>query len=129
VVKLIDVYPNDYPNPNPNPNGVQMGGYQMMVRGDVFRARFRESFSTPKAFAPGKPEKVEWKLPDVNHNFRRGHRVMVQVQSTWFPLVDRNPQKYVPNINEAREADFQKATHRIWRSKELPSQIQFLQLK
>jgi uncharacterized protein len=128
VVKVIDVYPNDYPNPEPNPTGVEMGGYQMLVRGDVFRARFRESYSTPKPFTPGKAEKVEWKLPDINHNFRRGHRVMIQVQSTWFPLVDRNPQKYVPNINEAREADFQKATHRIWRTQEQPSQIQVMQL-
>ena len=123
VVKLIDVYPNDFPDPSPNPAGVAMGGYQMMVRGDVFRARFREGFSTPKPFSPGKSEKVAWSLPDVNHCFRKGHRIMVQVQSTWFPLVDRNPQKFVPNINEAREADFQKATHRLWRSKEMPSSI------
>jgi len=100
-----------------------MGGYQMMVRGDVFRARFRESYSTPKPFVPGKAEKIEWKLPDVNHSFRKGHRLMIQVQSTWFPLVDRNPQKFVPNINEAREADFQKATHRLWRAKDMPSRI------
>jgi uncharacterized protein len=123
IVKLIDVYPNDYPDPDPNPTGVRMGGYQMLVRGDVFRGRFRESLSTPKAFTPGKPEKVEWNLPDVNHTFRRGHRIAVQVQSTWFPLVDRNPQKFVPNINEAREADFQKATQRVWRGSQLPSQL------
>lgn len=118
VVKLIDVFPNDFPNPEPNPTGVQMGAYQMMVRGDVFRARFRESFATPKPFTPGKVEKVAWNLPDVNHCFRRGHRIMVQVQSTWFPLVDRNPQKFVPNIYEAREADFQKANQRVWRGGE-----------
>jgi uncharacterized protein len=123
VVKLIDVFPNDFPNPEPNPTGVQMGAYQMMVRGDVFRARFRESYSTPKAFTPGKVEKVGWNLPDVNHCFRRGHRVMVQVQSSWFPLVDRNPQKFVPNIYEARESDFQKASHRVWRGGENASFI------
>ena len=123
IVKLIDVFPNDFPDPSPNPGGVSMGGYQMMVRGDVFRARFRESYSTPKPFVPGKAEKIEWKLPDVNHSFRKGHRLMIQVQSTWFPLVDRNPQKFVPNINEAREADFQKATHRLWRAKDMPSRI------
>lgn len=123
VVKLIDVFPDDYPDPNPNPTGVVMGGYQMLVRGDVFRGRFRESYTVPKAFTPGKPEKVEWNLPDIHHNFRRGHRIMVQVQSTWFPLVDRNPQKFVPNIYEAREADFEKATHRVWRTRELPSQL------
>ncbi len=124
VVKIIDVFPNDFPNPEPNPTGVQMGGYQMMVRGDIFRGRFRESYTTPKAFTPGKAEKVGWKLPDMNHCFRRGHRVMVQVQSTWFPIADRNPQKFVPNINEAREADFQKATMRVWRTKELPSHVE-----
>lgn len=124
IVKLIDVFPNDYPDPNPNPSGVSMGGYQMLVRGDVFRARFRESYSAPKPFVPGKPEKVEWSLPDVHHSFRKGHRIMVQVQSTWFPLVDRNPQKFVPNINEAREADFTKAIHKVWRSRELPSKIE-----
>ncbi|MDX2268923.1 MAG: CocE/NonD family hydrolase [Bryobacter sp.] len=124
VVKLIDVFPNDFPNPEPNPTGVQMGGYQMMVRGDVFRGRFRESYSTPKPFVPGKAEKVAWNLPDVNHCFRRGHRIMVQVQSTWFPIVDRNPQKFVPNINEAREADFQKAQMRVWRNQALPSHVE-----
>jgi putative CocE/NonD family hydrolase len=123
VVKLIDVFPNDFPDPTPNPAGVAMGGYQMMVRGDVFRARFRDGFSSPKAFSPGKAEKVTWTLPDINHSFRKGHRIMVQIQSTWFPLVDRNPQKFVPNINEARESDFQKANHRLWRSKELPSSL------
>ncbi len=123
IVKLIDVFPNDFPDPTPNPNGVTMGGYQMLVRGDVFRARFRESYSSPKPFIPGKAEKIEWKLPDVNHSFRKGHRLMIQVQSTWFPLVDRNPQKFVPNINEAREADFQKSTHRLYRAKDFPSSI------
>lgn len=124
IVKLIDVFPDDYPDPSPNPTGVVMGGYQMMVRGDVFRGRFRASLSVPKPFVPGKAEKVEWRLPDVNHNFRKGHRIMVQVQSSWFPLVDRNPQNFVPSIYEAREADFQKATHRLWRSRDLPSHIQ-----
>ncbi len=123
IVKVIDVFPNDFPDPNPNPTGVVMGGYQMMVRGEVFRARFRESYSTPKPFTPGKVEKVEWRLPDINHSFRKGHRIMIQVQSTWFPLVDRNPQKFVPNINEAREADFQKSTHRLHHTKDAQSSI------
>lgn len=123
IVKVIDVFPNDFPDPNPNPTGVAMGGYQMLVRGEVFRARFRESFSTPKPFTPGKVEKVEWRLPDINHSFRKGHRIMIQVQSTWFPLVDRNPQKFVPNINEARESDFQKATHRLHYTKDAQSSI------
>ena len=90
-----------------------MGGYQMMVRGDVFRARFRESYSTPKPFTANKAEKVEWKLPDVNHSFRKGHRIMVQVQSSWFPLTDRNPQKFL-DIPKARNSDFVKATQRVY---------------
>ncbi|MFN7545760.1 MAG: CocE/NonD family hydrolase [Acidobacteriota bacterium] len=126
IVKLIDVFPNDFPDPNPNPKGVSMGGYQMLVRGEVFRARFRDSYSTPKPFTAGQPEKVEWILPDVHHSFRKGHRIMIQIQSSWFPLVDRNPQKFVPNINEAREADFQKATHRILRDRAMRSRVEVL---
>jgi putative CocE/NonD family hydrolase len=106
VVKLIDVFPNDAPE--------KMAGYQMLVRGEPMRARFRNSFSKPEAMVPDQVTKVEFTLPDVNHAFQRGHRVMVQVQSTWFPLVDRNPQKFV-DIYHAREADFQKATQRVYR--------------
>ena len=105
VVKLIDVFPNGAPEP--------MGGYQMLVRGEPFRARFRNSFSKPEAMEPGKVTKVEFTLPDVNHSFMRGHRIMIQVQSSWFPLVDRNPQKFV-DIYRATEADFQKATQRVY---------------
>ena len=107
VVKLIDVFPNSAPE--------TMGGYQMLVRGEPMRARFRNSFSKPEAMTPGKITKVEFILPDVNHAFLRGHRIMVQVQSSWFPLVDRNPQKFV-DINQATEADFQKATQRVYRT-------------
>jgi hypothetical protein len=92
-----------------------MGGYQMLVRGEPMRARFRNSFERPEAMVPNKITKVEFTLPDVNHAFLKGHRIMVQIQSSWFPLVDRNPQKFV-NINTATEADFQKATHRVYRS-------------
>ena len=106
VVKLIDVFPNDAPE--------KMAGYQMLVRGEPMRARFRNSFSKPEAMVPGKVTKVEFTLPDVNHAFQRGHRVMIQIQSSWFPLVDRNPQKYV-DIYRATEADFQKATQRVYR--------------
>jgi putative CocE/NonD family hydrolase len=105
VVKLIDVFPNSAPE--------TMGGYQMLVRGEPMRARFRNSFSTPEAMSPGQITKIEFRLPDVNHAFLRGHRIMVQVQSSWFPLVDRNPQKFV-DINRATEADFQKATQRVY---------------
>lgn len=107
VVKLIDVFPNNAPEP--------MEGYQMLVRGEPMRAKFRNSFSKPEAMEPGKVTKVEFTLPDVNHAFLRGHRIMIQIQSSWFPLVDRNPQKFV-DIYQATEADFQKATQRVYRA-------------
>lgn len=113
VVKLIDVFPDDYPNPVPNPREIEMGGYQMLVRGEVMRGKFRDSFSNPKAFVPGEITRVSFKLPDVAHAFLKGHKIMVQIQSSWFPLVDRNPQKFV-DIYHASEDDFQKATHRIY---------------
>ncbi len=116
VVKLIDVYPNDFPNPDPNPKEVKMGGYEQLVRGEPFRGKFRNSFEKPEPFVPGQPTAINFALPDINHTFRRGHRIMVQIQSTWFPLVDRNPQKFV-NIPDATEADFQNATERVYHSK------------
>ncbi|HEY2460840.1 MAG TPA: CocE/NonD family hydrolase [Candidatus Acidoferrum sp.] len=122
VVKLIDVYPMDYPKPDPNPKDLEMGGYQQLVRGEPFRGKFRNSFEKPEPFVPGQPTAINFSLPDINHTFRRGHRVMIQVQSSWFPLVDRNPQKFI-NIPEATEADFQKATERIYRSKDHASAI------
>jgi len=120
IVKLIDVYPGNYPDPDPNPKGVRMGGYEQLVRGEPFRGRFRRGFDKPVAFEPGKPDKVEFQLPGVFHTFRRGHRVMVQVQSSWFPLVDRNPQTFV-KIDEAKASDFEKATERVYRSAKQPS--------
>ncbi len=113
VVKLIDVYPDDYPDNNPNPAGVRMGGYQQLVRGELMRGRFRNSYSKPEPFTPGKQEKVEYVMPDINHTFRQGHRIMVQVQSSWFPLADRNPQTFV-DIYNAKAADFKKATERVY---------------
>lgn len=89
-----------------------MGGYQLLVRGEIMRGRFRNSFSAPEAFRPNKVERVKFELPDVAHTFRKGHRIMIQVQSSWFPLADRNPQKFV-NIYECEDSDFQKATIRI----------------
>ncbi|MEM7311553.1 MAG: CocE/NonD family hydrolase [Planctomycetota bacterium] len=114
VVKLIDVYPGDYPNPDPNPTGVQMGGYQQLVRGEAFRGRFRKSFEKPEPFVPDQMTTIEYVMPDAFHTFRRGHRIMVQVQSTWFPLIDRNPQTYV-KIAEAMPEDYQKATQKVFR--------------
>ena len=114
-VKLIDVYPTEFPNAEPNPMQIEMGGYQQLVRGEPFRGRFRNSFEKPEAFKPGQQTKIEFVMPDVNHTFRRGHRIMVQVQSTWFPLADINPQTFVPNIYLAKPGDFQKATQRVYR--------------
>ncbi len=121
-VKLIDVYPGDYPDPQPNPANAHMGGYQQLVRGEPFRGRFRKGFDQPTPFEPGKPDKIEFVMPGVYHTFLREHRIMVQVQSTWFPLTDRNPQKFV-KISEARESDFQKATERVYRSAQMPSSL------
>jgi uncharacterized protein len=119
VVKLIDVQPFDTPN---GPNGAKLGGAHTLVRAEVMRGRFRESFETPKAFTPGTPERVRFTLPDVHHTFRPGHRVMVQVQSSWFPLVDLNPQTFVDPA-QATEADFRAATHRLWRDGARPSRV------
>jgi putative CocE/NonD family hydrolase len=125
VVKVIDVYPDDYPDPKPNPSGVRMGAFQQLVRGDVMRGKFRNSFEKPEPFSPGKPTPVKFAVPDTLHTFRAGHRIMVQVQSSWFPLVDRNPQTFL-DIYAAKEADFQKATQRVYRSKDMASRITVL---
>jgi uncharacterized protein len=122
VVKLIDVYPMNYPDPVPNPRDVRMAGYQQMVRGEPFRAKFRNSFEKPEPLESNKPTAIDFDLPSINHTFRRGHRIMVQIQSTWFPLIDRNPQKFV-NIPDAKPEDFQKATQRVYRGGEHASAI------
>jgi putative CocE/NonD family hydrolase len=122
VVKLIDVYPPDYPNPDPNPKDVKMGSYQQLVRGEPFRAKFRNSFEHPEPMVPGELAKIEFEMPDICHAFRPGHRIMVQIQSSWFPLVDRNPQRFL-DIPTAKPEDFQKATQRISRSSSAPSRI------
>jgi len=130
-VKLIDVYPPDYPESvldavkpedrakprtDVGPPEFNIGGYQQLVRGEPFRGKFRHSFEKPEAFTPGKIEEVDFSMPDVNHTFRRGHRIMVQVQSSWFPLTDRNPQTFV-KIPDAKPADFVKATERVYHAK------------
>jgi uncharacterized protein len=131
VVKLIDVYPGNYPNTTSSSttsqttssqsisqpiNAVKMGGYEQLVRGEPFRGKFRNSVEKAEPFEPGKVEKIEFKMPDICHTFRKGHRIMVQIQSSWFPLVDRNPQKFI-EIAKAKEEDFQKAVQRIYRSR------------
>jgi predicted acyl esterase len=99
-----------------------MGGYQQLVRGEPFRGKFRHSFEKPEPFTPGKVDEVGFTLPDVNHTFRKGHRIMVQIQSSWFPLTDRNPQTFV-NIPDAKPTDFVKATERVYRTKAQPSGV------
>jgi putative CocE/NonD family hydrolase len=113
VVKLIDVYPNDYPTLI-DKNPTKMGGYQQLVRGEPFRGKYRQGFEKGVPFEPGKPDRIEFSMPDAYHTFRRGHRIMVQVQSSWFPLTDRNPQKFM-EIPKALSTDFQKATQRVYR--------------
>jgi hypothetical protein len=122
VVKVVDVYAGDFPDPNPNPAHVRMGGYQQLVRGDVFRGKFRTSFEKPEPFEPGKLTALQFTMPDVFHTFRRGHRVMVQVQGSWFPLVDRNPQVFV-DISTAKPEDFRNATQRVYRAASMASSI------
>jgi putative CocE/NonD family hydrolase len=117
IVKLIDVYAEDYPKEP------KMGGYQLMVANDVFRGRFRRNFEKPEPIKPGQVEEYAIDLHQIDHCFRKGHTIMVQVQSTWFPVIDRNPQKFVPNIFKSRDEDYIKATQRIFRSKSRPSHL------
>lgn len=128
VVKLIDVLPDDAPAPTPNPQRLTLGGAQRLVRADVFRGRFRNSFEKPEAFQPNVPTEVKYELNDVLHTFKKGHRLLVQVQSTWFPLVDRNPQQFV-NISTAEATDFKKATIRIYHEPGHASVVQLPVLK
>jgi uncharacterized protein len=119
VVKLIDVYPDEVAEQE------EMGGYQLAVSMDIFRGRYRESLETPKPIAPDKPLLYHWTLPTVNHVFLPGHRIMVQVQSSWFPLYDRNPQTFVPNIFWAKPGDYKKVIQRVFHS---PDQASFIEL-
>ena len=136
-VKVIDVYPSDYPDSkfdaprleekdkprtDVGPPVFTMAGYEQLVRGEPFRGKFRHSFEKPEAFTPGKVEPIDFTMQDVNHTFRRGHRIMVQVQSSWFPLTDRNPQTFV-NIPDAKPSDFVKATERVYHTSGEPSGI------
>ncbi len=120
IVKVIDVFPDDTKETSA---GKPMGGYQMHLRSEMIRGRYRNSFEKPEPFTPNKPARIKLTLQDVLHTFKKGHRVMVQVHSTWFPLIDRNPQKYVPNIFLADEDDFTVATHKVYHSNNLPSRI------
>ncbi len=117
VVKLIDVYPDEVPSQP------EMGGYELAVAMDIFRGRYRENFEVPSAIPAGKPQRYRFGLPTTNHVFLPGHRIMVQIQSTWFPLYDRNPQTFVPNIFFAKPADYVKATQSVYRSAEMASSV------
>ena len=118
VVKLIDVYPQDYKKEP------KMSGYELMIADDVFRGRFRKSFSKPEPITPGRVEAYTIDLHSADHVFKKGHKIMIQVQSTWFPIIDRNPQKYVPNIFEAKESDYQTATQKVYHSLNFASCIE-----
>jgi putative CocE/NonD family hydrolase len=117
VVKLIDVFPDEVPSQP------EMGGYQLAVSMDIFRGRYRESFEQPSAIPAGQPQRYRFVLPTTNHVFLPGHRIMVQIQSSWFPLYDRNPQKFVPNVFFAQPEDYIKATQSVFRSADRPSAV------
>lgn len=123
IVKVIDVYPDDAKD-NPNTaKHIKMAGYQQMVRSEFMRGKFRKSFETPIPFKPNKVEDVNFELQDVLHTFQKGHRIMVQIQSTFFPIIDRNPQKFVPNIHFAEPTDYQISTHRVFHDKKNASHL------
>jgi hypothetical protein len=135
-VKLIDVYPEDYPDPEETSHAnkrildappLHMGGYQQLVRGEPFRAKFRNSWEKPEPLTPGQETAIDFTMPDLFHTFRRGHRIMVQVQSSWFPLADRNPQTFT-DIPNARPDQFQKATEQVFRQKDAASGVELLVL-
>lgn len=113
VVKVIDVYPDDARDPDPNPTAVRFGGYQQLLRGDIMRARFRKGFDQAVPLVPNRPDTVEFELPDVLHTFKAGHRVMIQIQSSWFPLADRNPQTFV-DVYKAKPSDYRPAWIKIY---------------
>jgi predicted acyl esterase len=115
---VIDVYPEEYPE------RWDLAGYQLMVSNEVFRGRYRKGFEKPERITPGAVLEYAFSLHTQNYTFRKGHRMMVQVQSTWFPIIDRNPQTFVPNIFAATPSDFRRATQRIYRTVRYPSHVQ-----
>jgi uncharacterized protein len=134
VVKLIDVFPGSAPDPEGNSSGnkrildtppLHMSGYQELLRGEPFRAKFRNSWEKPEPLVPGKETDIQFTMPDLFHTFRRGHRIMVQVQSSWFPLTDRNPQTFT-DIPYAKPEDFQKATEQVFRQKDAASGVEVM---
>jgi hypothetical protein len=122
IVKLIDVYPGNAPDNVPNLSGVRMGDFQMLVGADVFRSKYRNSYTTPEPLVPNQVTKIEYDIRDKYHTFLKGHRIMVQVQSSWFPVIDRNPGKFM-DIYHAQPSDFQKTTQKVYRSPQYPSKL------
>ena len=114
IVKLIDVLPPDTPDRNPNPAGVRMGDFQMLIGAEVMRSKFRKSVERPEPMKANQVTDIVFTIPDKHHRFKKGHRIMVQIQSSWFPLVDRNPGKFT-DIYKAKDADFQKTIQRVYR--------------
>jgi hypothetical protein len=128
VVKVIDEYPGDAPDPVPNPRNVRMGGFQMLLAGDILRGKFRNSFSKPEPMVPDKVATIEFPLGDKYHTFLKRHRIMVQIQSSWFPMFDRNPQTFV-DVYHAKQSDYRKARQKVFRSRDLPSYVTLKVLK
>jgi putative CocE/NonD family hydrolase len=128
IVKLVDVFPDDAANWAGDASGFTVGGYQQLVRGEPFRARYRRSFEKPVAMVPNQPDSLRFEMPSIHHTFRKGHRIMVQVQSTWFPHIDRNPQTFVPNIFFAKPDDFRTATMKVYHSAVKPSHLEVRRL-
>lgn len=124
IVKVIDVYPPDTPESDHTPEHVELDNYHQMVRSEVIRGRFRDSYENPKPFEPNEVTHVDLPLQDIYHTFKQGHKIHIQIQSTWFPLVDLNPQKYVPNIFKAQEDDFTNTTQRVYHTPEYPTSIE-----
>jgi len=129
IIKLIDVFPADTPDHERVQEGTHLSNYYMMVRSEVIRGRYRESFYEPKPFVPNQKTVVPLQLQDVLHTFKKGHKIQIQIQSTWFPLIDRNPQKYVENIFKADDEDFIKANHKVYHDSDQPTAIQVQILK
>lgn len=128
IVKLIDVFPFEAKAEFSSGVKTPLGGYEMLVRGEIFRGKYRNSFEKPEPFIPGTITEVKYAMPDVAHTFKKGHRIMIQVQNSWFPLVDRNPQKFV-NIYSCQDSDFQKATQRIYHDVDFASSLKVNVLK
>ena len=122
VVKLIDVFPGNARDPEPNPRNVRIGGYEMLLTADIFRAKFRNSFSKPEPMIPNQVTRIAFELGDRFHTFLKGHRIMVQMQSTWFPMFDRNPQAFV-DMYHAKPSDYRAATQRVYRGGKTASHL------